>query len=259
MKRRPHSFKSDKPIYLNKYFWLFSFIFITGALALRFILFSDYFQIKNIQISGNSKVSNADLDNLVRNYVKSKILFLPTESIFLVNPEKVKSAILDSYPDIGTVSLSRKMPNSLSLTIEERKPEAVFNNQGAYFLIDKKGVAFETASTAADFLKIESSTPVKELKLGNQAINEQELGKIMEIETALENDLRIPITTATIISTERLNIKTAAGWDIYFNPQTDISWQIQKLKLALEKQITPAQQSKLEYIELRFGNQVYFR
>jgi hypothetical protein len=69
----------------------------------------------------------------------------------------------------------------------------------------------------------------------------------------------MPIVEISIISNERLNIKTFEGWLIYFNPKEDLDWQTQKLDLVLEKQIPLEKREELEYIELRFGNQAFIK
>ncbi|MDO8265144.1 MAG: FtsQ-type POTRA domain-containing protein [Candidatus Parcubacteria bacterium] len=260
VKRHPHRFKINKPLYKNKYFWLCLFGFIIGSAVLRFFLFSDFFQVKNIQISGNVKISAGDLENMVNNRVQNNILFFPTKNIFFVSQKKIENEILNNYPIINTADLTKKMPGTLTLAVKERIAEAVFYSDELYYLIDKQGIIFEPVSGIdPNYLEIENLIPINEVRLGNKVVNESEMAKIFEIETALKNDIKIPIQKASIISNERLNIKTFAGWDIYFNTGNEISWQIKMLKLALEKQISQEKQNNLEYIDLRFGNQIFFR
>ena len=49
------------------------------------------------------------------------------------------------------------------------------------------------------------------------------------------------------------------GWEIYFTQEEDRSWQETKLREVLEKQIPPEKRSRLQYIDVRFGNQAYVK
>ncbi|MBI2452767.1 MAG: hypothetical protein HYV55_00870 [Parcubacteria group bacterium] len=49
------------------------------------------------------------------------------------------------------------------------------------------------------------------------------------------------------------------GWEIYFTHEEDRSWQETKLKEVLEKQIPQEKRSRLQYIDVRFGNQAYIK
>ena len=74
----------------------------------------------------------------------------------------------------------------------------------------------------------------------------------MKIETKLKQDLEIQIELAEIVSDRRLNIKTSEGWEIYFNLQEDIDWQLTELALILKEKISPEKRGEIKYIDLRF-------
>jgi len=75
----------------------------------------------------------------------------------------------------------------------------------------------------------------------------------------LERAPNLKILEVSIISEERLNAKTSEGWEIYFNLEGDINWQLTKLGAVLEKEIPPEKRENLEYIDLRFGNFAPFK
>ena len=103
-------------------------------------------------------------------------------------------------------------------------------------------------------IKIKKAIKDKELKLGDRVLEKELISAILEIESKLENDLKIPIEEVLVVSDERINIKTSDGWEIYLNPKGDIEWQLTKLRVDLEEEIPQERRKDLEYIELRFGN-----
>jgi len=55
-----------------------------------------------------------------------------------------------------------------------------------------------------------------------------------------------------------LDVKTAEGWEIYFNLEENLSWQLTQLYLLLERKISPEERRTLQYIDLRF-NKIYYK
>ncbi|MCK4554783.1 hypothetical protein KAU19_07580, partial [Candidatus Parcubacteria bacterium] len=90
--------------------------------------------------------------------------------------------------------------------------------------------------------------------LGDKVIDTDKISQIFNIKSDLRSSLGIMIDEVVIVSEQRFNFTTVDGWDIYFNPQNNIDWQIVKLKEVLEQEIPNENRGLLEYIELRFDN-----
>lgn len=221
------------------------------------IYFFSFFQITEIKISGNEKVRSEDLTNIIWRETERKILFFPTRSIFLVNSGRIKEEILDRFPQIGETELKRKFPDELDLKAEEREGIGNFCQDDECFLLDRNGIIFENATLTSDLLTIGKAGeggPPPQLNLGEKVLEEVIISSILEIEAKLKEDLKIPLESVSVVSEERINVKTLMGWEVYFDPQKDLSWQLTKLKAVLEKEIPAEKRKNLEYIELRFGN-----
>lgn len=54
------------------------------------------------------------------------------------------------------------------------------------------------------------------------------------------------------MSEEKIDVRTAEGWAIYFNLKENLNWQITKLAAVLEKRIPQGKRENLKYIDLRF-------
>ena len=252
--RKPYRIKKKKSIFRNRFFWLGILILIVFIGLFYFLVFSSFFQIKEIKISGNQKVLTEDLENTIQNQIVRNLFFFPTKSIFLVNLNKTKEAILGKFPQIIQISFKRKFPYTLEAKIEERKPVAVFDQGEKNFLLDKEGIIFEEVAEVGDYLKIKSSNQNQPLNLGDKVVEKELLLSILETGSKLRNDFKIPLEEFLVVSDERFNAKTLEGWEIYFNLKGDLSWQLTKLKADLEEEIPPERRKDLEYIELRFGN-----
>ena len=262
--RKPYRVKKKKSIFRNRFFWLGILILIVFIGLFYFLVFSSFFQIKEIKISGNSafaeasadrqKISVENIQEVIEKEIEQRVLFLPSKSIFLADFPKIKAKISETFPQIAQINFKREFPDTLTVTIEERKPTAVFNQEDLYFFLDKEGIIFENTLAGGQLIKIKKAVKAKELKLGDRVLEKELISAILEIESKLENDLKIPIEEVLVVSDERINIKTSDGWEIYLNPKGDIEWQLTKLRVDLEEEIPQERRKDLEYIELRFGN-----
>lgn len=253
--RKPYRVKKKKPIWKTKLFWR---IFFVSAL-LGEIVYSVYFlvpfQIAEISVSGNEKVGTDEIESVIENKIVQKAFFSQSKSIFLVNSAAIEKSVLAVFPQIEKIVLERRFFSGLAASIKERKPVAVFKRDSQGFLIDKEGTVFEPVLGVSSLLKIsknEQRNP--EFRLGDRVLDKNLMTVILEIEETLENGMKIPLSEVSIDSEEMLIAKTAAGWEVYFNPQKDLNWQTAKLKAVLEKEVPEERRSSLDYIEVRFGN-----
>jgi len=253
--RKPYRIIKKKSILKNRFFWLGILILVIIGGIFYLIYFYSFFQIKEIKIAGNQKVASKDIDNVVQNQIWGKIIFIQSKSIFLVDFNRTKKFLLEKFPQLNVVNFKRDFPNKIQIAVEERKPVAIFVNNGEDFLIDKEGIIFEKISNdMPEFLKIRNLTLKNDLILGEKAIEGDILLKILDIKSKLKEKLKISLGEVSLAAEDRLNAKTDEGWEIYFDPQKDIEWQLTKLSSVLSKEILPEKRSDLEYIDLRFGN-----
>jgi len=252
--RKPYRIKKKKSIFRNRFFWLGILILIIISGIFYLICFSSPFQIKEIKISGNQKIQTQTLQNLIQEQIVNKLLTFSSKSIFLTDFPKIQAKISETFPQIAQINFKREFPDTLTVTIEEKKPTAVFNQEDLYFFLDKEGIIFENTLAGGQLIKIKKAVKAKELKLGDMVLEKELLSSILEIESKLENNLKIPIEEVLVVSDERINMKTSEGWEIYLNPKGDIEWQLTKLRVDLEEEIPQERRKDLEYIDLRFGN-----
>ena len=239
--RKQHRIKRKKSILKNRFFWVGFLFLIIITLVCYFLFFHSFFKIDKIEIFGNEKLKTEQIESLIEK----------DQNIFLFNIDKNKKKILENFPEITELLLEKDFPRSIKIQVEERKPVAVFCQNEEYFFIDKKGIVYEKAEPDA-MLSIKNLTLNKELRLGDEILTENQLNQILKIETKLKENLEIQIELAEIVSDRRLNIKTSEGWEIYFNLQKALDWQLTELGLILKEKISPEKRGEIEYIDLRF-------
>ena len=253
--RKPYRVKRKKSIFRNRFLWLGVLFFFFIIAIFYFLFFLEVFQVERIIVTGEEKVAKEDLELLVEKKLERKILFFKTKSIFAVDTQNIKKDILNSFPNISEVEISRGFPDALNIVVVKRFGLTVWCQRERCFLLDGEGVIFEEIfDTEPKAFQIKNLTQAPELKLGDKVIEKEKLNQILDIESKLRNNLKISLATVVLVSEERLNIETSEGWEIYFNFEGDIEWQLTKLRAVLEEEILPENRKNLEYIDLRFGN-----
>lgn len=250
--RKPHRIKKKKSIFKSRFFWLAILVLVTVSGFFYLISFSPFFQITEIKIKGNEKISDQEIKAIIYPYTKKQIAFWKTRSIFLADLKEIRKTLLNEFLKIDQIELKRDFPRTLIISIKEKKPIAIFYHQGRKFFIDKEGIVFEELKEQKNgYLQIESLIFKGEIKLGKQAFKKEKIQQILESKERL-NQKNIQITKAVIVSKERLNVKTIENWEIYFNLRKDIVRQIFNLGIVLQEKIPLEKRKDLKYIDLRF-------
>lgn len=233
--RKPYRIKRRKPILRSPVLKLT--ILVLGVIIgmSYFLFFSGFFQVKKIIITGDKIISEDDV---------------PRQNIFLIDVPVIEKDILDRFPQIASIEVRKSFPDTLNILITKRLPQALWCENEKCFYIDNNAVVFgEPVDAMNNLVKVIGE---KEL------LSEEKMSQILKIKKELKDGSLATTTQALIVSDERLNIKTSEGWEIYFNLKGDLGWQMQELKLVLEKQITPEKRKNLEYVDLRFSR-VYYK
>jgi len=236
--RKPYRVKRKKSVLRSRFFWIAVLaLFFVGS-ACYFVFFSGFFQIKEVKISGINKVSLEEI-----------LSFFPKENIFLANMAGIESDILKRFPEIAELKINRNFPDALEVEVKERQAVLVWCKEEC-FLIDKTGLAFEKASLEeTDLVKV----------LGEQDLLVKEtVAQILEILLKLEKDLKVDVKEIVLVSSQRMDLETLEGWQVYFSLDKDLSLQLTRLHLVLERQISQKEREVLQYIDLRF-EKVYYK
>ncbi len=280
--QRPYRIKRRKSVFRSRFLGLFILTLIFLGAIFYLISFSSFFQIKEIKILGNQKISSEILENSIKKEIVRKILFYNSKSIFLVKLNKIQKNLLKEYPQAARVDLKRSFPDKISLKIEERKPIAIFcsaeSGTEKCFFLDREGIVFEPAENPVrndGVLEPTSNGGISNgvnnfsglpkivgnidlFNLGEKVLESNYLEYILEIKGKLSENQKIEIKEFSP-SIKKLTALTAEGWQIFFDPQGNISNQVLNLTAVLKELIPPEKRGNLDYIDLRFGSKVYFK
>lgn len=115
---------------------LLLFVVLLGiGAALSFTVF---FKIETINIEGNTLYSAEKIEEACG--VKKG------DNLLRADPEKIGNALEKALPYVGSVSVQKKLPATLTLKITETHESAAISSGGAYILIDPDGKVLSLSS-----------------------------------------------------------------------------------------------------------------
>ena len=261
--RRSRKIKRKKPKLKKKLFSLFLISFFCFLIYCLF--FSNFFVLKKVIISGNIKVSQENLLVEVQKEAQIKKFRIIENNLLLLDISAIERNVLSSFHLIFDVKITKKFPDTINISVNERIGVFVFCDLPSEdilkkcFVSDNEGIIFEELSEEASLLpRIKNIDSKESLSLGNKIIEKDLLSTILEFYLGMKS-LDLQLGEFLIISENRINAITKEGWEIYFSPKEDIDWQLTKLGAVLSERISLEERKKLEYIELRFGNTAPFK
>jgi len=221
--------------------------------------------IQAVEIRGNTVTENATLQSIIDRNISGRYLGLYSKSNILIFPSHaIKSEILFSIKRIGNVSFSRPNAHSLVVTIAERNPHALWCRQTPdekCFFVDDNGYIFADAPNFSDnvyfkyFGVITTDNPV-----GQQFQTPADFSSIDNFVNA-SRALNLQPKNLTVEDSGDLSLSIMKDGNILAN-KDDLSKTISNLQSFLggdQFKNDPTAMSRISYIDLRFGNKVYFK
>ena len=151
------------------------------AVAAAIVGIGSFFKISDIQVTGNVIYSSKEILDVA-----------PIESgdnLFLINKRSIEESILENRNFVDTVTVSRKLPDTVEINILESQLLASVEVNGAYFVLNRKCqiLSKTDAEDASRHIRITGIEPLsprvgEQLKLGvAEAAKEDYLADVMEM------------------------------------------------------------------------------
>ena len=158
-----------------------------------YVALSPLFNIKEINVTGNSKLSKEEIISLSE--------LKTDENTFKVSKKNTKNKVkANAY--IENVKIRRKVPDKVEIIVVERVATYMIPFANSYIYINNQGYMLEITSQKAEMPAIVGiSTPEEELHEGQRLISEDlvKLGEVLQImESANANELVDLITKIDI-------------------------------------------------------------
>lgn len=220
------------------------------------------FAIKDISVTGVQKLSSEALTAVAGATLKDEgFKLFSRKNMFLYPRFAIEDTLAANFPRIKNVSVARQslLAQAITVTVEERTPFATWCSKDAIcFLMDENGFIFEEAGEVplSSYIFRGGLLPHADI-LGQTFLR----GRIQEIVQFL-HDLEkagFKASGITVDSEKDFTVVLENGPMLLASFQIMPSDIIHNLQTALEADGLRKKLEKLQYIDLRFGNRVYYK
>lgn len=234
-----------------------------AVVVIGIFMFSDKFQVKRIIVVGNDSVSDERVEEQIDLDKDGTVWgIFPRSNIFFFSTERATARLMEEIVQIRQVKVTRQMPDVLKVYIEEREPALVWMTGDQRYYLDLEGVISKEIHGELEFslptMRDESNREVqtKEKLVSKDFVDfAASLARTFQSETGLEYE---ELSTPAPISRE-IRVRTKMGWYIYFTSERTLESQYQKLLLILNKELKKGRMEKLEYVDLRIKDKIFYK
>lgn len=206
-------------------FAIYAFILLV-ILFIYICISSSIFELKQIDVDGNSKITKSDI---------IKIGDIETgKNIFKYNLNDVEKKLLVN-PYIKYVKVSRKFPDKLVITIKENSEYAIIKEGASYIYIGENGLVLsEQKDIKNKNIPLVSGIEIKNKKLNTKIkINSDKSNDIiLAIDILKKNNMSRKIESIKI-NKNKMYMKTDDNTNIVLKIDEDIEYNINRLKAIL--------------------------
>lgn len=264
LKRRDQDKKVPNFFRLIFYFLSLSFL----GVAVYVLFFSPFLKINRIALEGIQELEYQDVLDDINSFLKGRYFgVIPRNNIILVSPKIIGKHLTGRFKKIRQAEIKKIFPDALEIKIQERKSLLVLCSGGPCYIVDEKGYAFNGVDLESSQVKENNLIKIVDLNaklvdLEQKVLDESYVRFALDLKDKLAKDAGIEIFdegyTNPRISGD-IQVKTREGWDIYFNTAAPLDKSIKNLKIFLEENKNFRENNKLEYIDLRVKNKIYYK
>jgi hypothetical protein len=236
------------------------------------------FRIQSIEVSGATHIPPASVQrDVTRLLYDQSFRFFPSDDIFVYHPIQIARALVVDFPRLkeATVSRTGLMSTTVHVAVAEREPFARWcaNNFARVdasstpatncFVMDDGGFIFaeleagDTPAVPFIFFGGVASTTADGTPIG-KTFAPSHFSGILALLQYLKDDGLIP-EVATVESDDDFYVSLRNSFYLKASFGTSAEHLAKNLQLVLESDALKGKQNQLEYVDLRFGDKIYYK
>ncbi|MDB5238162.1 MAG: hypothetical protein JWM46_432 [Candidatus Kaiserbacteria bacterium] len=227
--------------------------------------------VREITIEGANQLD----PQLIRSYTESVIddgsfHFLSRSNIFLYPKAIVEKGIVDSFPRVRAASVARNglLGQTLTVTVDERAPFALWCralDQNDCFAMDDQGFIFTEAASSTDSVRFEQpyifsgGVASDTVSVIGRTFAPGHVPGILALLRLLGQSADLTPMSVTVSDDQDFFVTFAQGFILKASYGESPSTLSRNIHLVLGSDALVGKESQLEYVDLRFGNRVYYK
>jgi len=217
--------------------------------------------IQEVEINGDESIPASDIREIVNGILNNNTWqYISPRNIFLYPREDIVDAILVKYPRIRSVTVGRDslLSQTLDVTIDERAPFAQWCNDTDCYLLDISGFIYADATSTRKMpYTFTGYFPATSTVIGRTFAGVHMFG----IKTLLDqlSQAGYTPTQIAILSDDDFTVQLQDSFYLKLSFGEDVNSVVRDLQLVLASPELKDKEDQIEYIDLRFGDRVYYK
>ena len=226
----------------------------------------EWFEIQHVEVRGVEYIPTQELESAITAYTnESALFFFHRSNRFLFSSDVLAQALENQFA-LSSVSIGLR-EGTIFVELEERTSNLFWKTRGQLFVVDLKGITVREITDQQDSILKQANVgelPIfvdkndVEIRVGSPVLTPEEIQNAFRFLTSLKT----AGITHTSIELDRLvgkwvKLVTQTGFSILLDLTGNIDEQFRNLMVVLQEQVEDP--TRLEYIDVRFGDKVYFK
>lgn len=244
-------------------------ILVPLCLLVWLIFFTDIFVIQAVTVTDARPHTTEATRQIIEQHLADHPL---NKNIFFVQSDVLEDSIESALPQVRTVHIARKLPATIKAIIQEKAAALLLLSNAQYYFVDDQGIVYEEArlETLPGTLlpTVKNNDPNSIVTIGVPVVAPSFVQFVRFVEHELPpvaggGTATPAITVAEIripsLSTREVHFLLTNNWVIRFDVTRPPEGQLETLEKLLRGTIPVEEQQRLDYIDLRIPDRVYYK
>lgn len=226
------------------------------------IFFTDIFVVQAITVTDARPHTTQSVRQIIAEYIIQNPV---SKNIFFIQSDSLEQQIAGRLPQVRTVHVARALPGTVKAIVQEKTAALLFVSNATYYFVDDQGIAYEEARL--ETLPGTILPTVKNIDSGSQVtVGVPVVAKsFVDFVQFMDHELPAMAQAAVVeiripsLSAREVHFLLSNNWVIRFDVTRPPAGQLETLKKLLAGTVPPEEQQRLEYIDLRIPDRVYYK
>ena len=233
---------------------------LVGVWVVGLLSYNTRVTIADVHVSGAKEVSSQNIERAFDAALHDGTHPLFSRAnIFLYPRKSIVSDLLQKFPRLESVSIERTslLSQAVVVTVEEREVQYEWCDTEKCYLMDGDGFIFAQSFGGTGEYVFRGGLFPGENPIGQVFLR----GRLSDITRFLNELGRAGFTPrgATVENEKDLTVELAKGFSLKVSFRADLITTLKNFELAAVSEALTGRLEGLEYIDLRFGNRLYYK
>ena len=236
---------------------------VLALTGLVFLMRMQSIQITDVTITGNSSVPTEEIEKKKDAVLGSYFLFVIPKSNIFIFPKRELISDIKENPAVISVAVDKKFFRAMDITVTEQEKEAIYCNsfeRTECFYINKDGYLYSKVEggVALD-QEIIIYLEGEQKKITEHVFDSELYGNVVSFIKAAAR-YGMPVSNVYMKSDGLIEFNTQASARLITSRYDDLEKDFANLIALFDKEVlTKEQLGDIDYIDLRFGNKVFYK